>query len=148
MVEPRPAAEPDTDALRAAHAEIASATRRMEREAERARDQARADVVAGLFPVLDGLDRSIAAAKLTPDQALLVGISLVRDQFEEALSRCGLERIVSVGQPFDPKQHDAVAVVAVDDAELDGKVVDEAERGYRHAGKVIRAPKVRVGRRR
>ena len=146
--EPKPALEPDATALSTARDELVSATRRMERETERAREQARADVISGLFPVLDSLDRSLAAAGRTPEQPLRDGIFLVRDQFEEALTRCGLERIVSVGQPFDPRQHEALAVVAVDDAELDGKVVDEVERGYRHAGRIIRAPKVRVGRRR
>jgi molecular chaperone GrpE len=143
-----PPAPPTDDAvvLQSALEDLASAKRRVESGAESARDAARAEVVAGLFPVLDNLDRSIASATRTSDRALLDGVGVVRDEFERALTRCGLERIESVGRPFDPREHDALAVVEVTDPERDGTVFDEIERGYRMAGKVLRAPKVRVAR--
>jgi molecular chaperone GrpE len=132
--------------LQSALDDLAGARRRVERDAERAREEAQADVVKGLLPVLDSLDRSIAAAGSSSDEALFRGVLMVRDQFEQAMARCGLERIDAVGKPFDPKEHEALAVVDVDRPELWGTVIDELERGYRLGGKLLRAPKVRVAR--
>ena len=144
---PAPPPEPvDKAQLREALADLEAAKARVERDAERARDDAKASVVESMLPILDNLDRSIAAAEDSPDRALLEGIKLVRTQFEEALTRYGLERIGGAGTPFDPSVHEAVGVVEVDDPQKDGAVVDEWQRGYRFAGRVVRAPKVRVGR--
>jgi molecular chaperone GrpE (heat shock protein) len=150
--EPSAGAEPEQTrraeaALGAALEDLAATKRRLEREAVRARDDARAEVIAGLLPVLDSLDRSIACASGSAStDPLADGILLVRAQFELALARCGLERVESVGRPFDPAQHDAVAMVDVEQQDRAGFVVDELERGYRLAGRTVRAAKVRVAR--
>jgi molecular chaperone GrpE len=136
----------DTSQLRQAMDELTAARRRVERDAERSRDQVRAEVIDEMLPVLDDLDRSIAAGATTPDPALLEGIKLVRSQFDSRLARLGLERIDCVGQPFDPNLHEAIAVVDVADPAQRGVVVDEVQRGYRMGDKVVRAPRVRVGR--
>jgi len=146
-----PQAAPPTDAtdkaqVRRALDELESAKRRVQREAQRVQEQTRAGVLDAMLPILDNLDRSIGAGQGTSDPALLEGVKLVRAQFEEALGRYGLERIDSVGRRFDPGVHDAIAVVEVDDPSLDGTVVDEWQRGYRLGERIVRAPKVRVGR--
>jgi molecular chaperone GrpE (heat shock protein) len=144
---PPPAPEPvDKAQLRQALADLEGAKARVERDAERAREEAKASVVLGMLPILDNLDRSIAAADSSPDRALLEGIQLVRSQFEDALARYGLERIETAGAPFDPSVHEAVGMVEVVDPTEDGTVIDEWQRGYRFGGRVVRAPKVRVGR--
>jgi molecular chaperone GrpE len=77
--------------------------------------------------------------------ALLEGFELVRTRLERVLEGYGLERIASVGERFDPAVHEAIALVQVDDAQLQGAVVDEIERGYRASDRVLRAARVRVG---
>lgn len=123
----------------------------MEREQQRTLEETRAQVAAEMLPVLDNLDRSIAAAGNAPEAgdaaALLEGIRLVRSQFEDALGRVGLTRIETEGQRFDPAVHDAIGLVDVDDEARDGVVVDEWQRGYRLGERVIRPAKVRVGKR-
>jgi molecular chaperone GrpE len=113
------------------------------REGERAKQATQAELVAKLFPVLDGLDRSIASA-LEPN-GLVEGIKVVRAQLAQVLLDFGVERIDSVGQPFDPKQHDAVDVVAVEMPSHHNRVMQEWEAGYRYAGRVLRPARVRVG---
>jgi molecular chaperone GrpE (heat shock protein) len=146
---PRPIVEKH-EALRAALEDIEGQKRRFERERERVLEDTRAQVIEQMLPVLDNLDRSIAASEASAsnpgDPGLLEGIRLVRAQFEEALARTGLQRIESVGHPFDPSVHEAVGVLEVDNPELAGMVMDEWQRGYRLGDRVMRAPKVRVGR--
>ncbi len=139
-------------ALRRATEELEAQKRRMDREQQRTLEETRAQVAGEMLPVLDNLDRSIAAATSTGAEAqaegpLLEGIRLVRAQFEEALGRVGLTRIESEGHRFDPAIHDAVGLVEVDDATRDGTVVDEWQRGYRLGERVIRPAKVRVAKR-
>jgi molecular chaperone GrpE len=130
------------DALR----DLAAAKQRVERDAQSVNDETRTKLVADLFPVLDSLDRSIAAG--STDSALIEGVKLVRAQLEQVLRGYGLERVQSRGERFDPERHDAVDVVWVDDPSQHDVVMEEWEAGYRLRNKVLRAAKVRVGKHR
>jgi len=124
--------------------ELEAARWRVERDARRAKEETQAQLVAKLLPLVDSLDRAVAAE---PEQnALSEGIVLVRAQLEQILAEYGLERIESVGQPFDPTLHEAVDVVRVDRESEDGTVVREWDAGYRFGGRVLRAAKVTVGK--
>jgi len=125
--------------------ELRAAVLRTERERERVLAETRATVVREMLPVLDNLDRSLSGAVGSSDRALVEGVRLVRTQFEDALARLGLERIESLGRPFDPLLFDAVAVVDVDDPALVGTVTDEWQRGYKLGDTIVCRPKVRVG---
>jgi molecular chaperone GrpE len=129
---------------RQAARELEAAKARVVRDAERARQETRTELVSKLFPVLDGLDRSLASE--SGAHGFVEGVKLVREELERVLSDFGVERIDAVGQPFDPQQHEAVDVVAVDTSAEHHRVVEEWEAGYRHAGRVLRPAKVRVGR--
>jgi molecular chaperone GrpE len=103
--------------------------------------------VGELLPSLDDLDRAIAAAQADASvkPALVEGFALVRGRLERVLEGYGLERIDAVGAPFDPKVHEAVALVRVDDPTRSGVVVDEVERGYWAGDRVLRPARVLVG---
>lgn len=132
------------DEVKLALAELESVKRRVERDAARAEESTRGRLVTELLPVLDNLDRTIEVG--SADEALLSGVKLVRAQLEGVLVGYGLERIVALGAPFDPAQHEAVAVARVDDREKDGVVTDELSRGYRLGGRVLVPARVRVGK--
>jgi molecular chaperone GrpE (heat shock protein) len=143
-VAPEEPAKSEQERWRNALRELEAAKRRVEREGERAKEEARAELVAKLFPVLDSLDRSIASG--SEPSGLVEGVKLVREQLVQVLSDFGVERIDSVGQPFDPQEHEAVDVVVVDTPSQHNRVAEEWEAGYRYAGRVLRPAKVRVGR--
>jgi molecular chaperone GrpE len=132
---------PDVDA------ELQASRARLTREAAREREADKLRLVGEILPVLDDLDRSVAAARraggVTP--SLLEGFELVRTRLERVLEGYGLERIVATGARFDPAVHEAIALVPVEDPERVGVVVDEIERGYRAGDRVLRAARVRVG---
>src|SRR5687768_4469437 len=118
----------DVETLRNALADLEDAKHRVRRDADRQVVLLKADVLQALVPVLDNLARSIDAAETTRQvDPLLDGVKLVEAQLLRVLGDFGLERVSSVGQRFDPKLHDAVAVVPVADPQLDGVVVAEVE---------------------
>ena len=103
--------------------------------------------VEKLLPVLDNLDRAIAAAESNDDkEALLEGIKMVRKQFCEALSGIGVSEIEAVGKEFDPDKHNAVMM---EDSDLPSNtVIEEFAKGYAYNRddnvKVIRHSMVKV----
>lgn len=127
-------------------ADLAAARQRVERDAQRVLDETRAKLVEQLIPALDNLDRSIGAVRQSTDQALLDGIRMVRDQFEQVLADYGVEVIHAEGAPFDPSIHDALSIAYVDDPAEEGQVVGVEQRGYRMNGRLLRAARVRVGK--
>jgi molecular chaperone GrpE len=141
---PPPSSDEARAQLRRALDDVEASKRRIERDAARAEESLRGRLVTDLLPVLDNLDRTIDAG--SSDEALLSGVKLVRAQLESVLATYGLERIVAVGAPFDPAEHEAVAVAAVTSAAEDGVITDELSRGYRLGGRVIVPARVRVGK--
>src|SRR5215813_5969062 len=142
---PSPAVDPEV--LRSALAELEEAKRRVRRDADKQIELMRAEVLESLLPVLDNLERSMAAAADGGTVAgLLGGVRLVHSQFLAALAPFGLSRRSSVGERFDPRVHDAVAVIPVADVREDGIVVSELEPAYVVGDRVVRPAKVQVGR--
>ncbi len=137
---PQPAHVPDPkQELRRAAAELDAARARVERDAARELADSRAKLIVELLPVLDNLDRAIAGSD---DQ----GVRLVRTQLEGVLRGYGLERFEAVGERFDPRCHDAIAVTDVADPARDGVVVEQWQPGYRLGDRLMRPARVQVGR--
>jgi molecular chaperone GrpE len=149
LVAPRPPAASlpaDRDSLPDALDELEAARGRVERDADRGPDDDRRRLVSELLPVVDNLDRSITAARAHGNDDLVAGLDLVKAQFLGVLTGFGVARIDSVGRRFDPQEHDAVAVVDVNEPERDGIVLEEWQPGYRLGDRVLRAARVRVGK--
>jgi len=123
---------------------------RLERNARREIEETRGKLVRELLPVLDNLDRTIQTAHAGRsghcDPAMLEGVRMVRQQLEGVLRGYGVERIEALGQRFDPATHDAIGMVPVADPQRHGVVVQQAEPGYRFAGRLLRPAKVSVGK--
>ena len=158
---PAPAETPDPEAaLAAARQEVdrlQDRLLRLQAEFENSRkraDRQRADfhrlaiegVALDLLPVMDNLERALAAARIAEGtSALIEGVELTLKLFRAALERVGVVALESLGHPFDPARHEAVAQVDVADGE-DQTVVDEVQPGYLIQGRVLRPAMVKVSR--
>jgi molecular chaperone GrpE len=98
-------------------------------------------LVKDLLPVLDNLDRALAAA--TPGDTLVEGVTLVRAAFEQALARHGVKGFTALGQPFDPARHEALMQVPSAEA-APGTVVLEHARGFTLHERLVRPAMVGV----
>ena len=97
-----------------------------------------------LPPVFENLERVCCAVE-DEESNLYKGIMMVTKQFYKALENLGLESIETEGD-FDPSVHEAVSMEPVDDESRDGCIIGTLRKGYRLAGRIIRAPQVRVGK--
>jgi molecular chaperone GrpE len=97
------------DLLQRTRADFENYQKRVQRDLAEERRYAQKPLAADLLPVLDNLDRAVAAAKQAGEKGPLVqGVALVQSQFLDLLKRHGVTRIEAQGQPFDPRLHDAV----------------------------------------
>ncbi len=121
------------DALQRLKAEFANARRRADEQASAQRQQAAADLVGRLLPVLD-----------SAQAALQQGVEEVRPLNEallEVLTSQGLSELDPVGDPFDPEIHEAVLF---ESGEGDQVVIETMRLGYRWNDRVLRAAMVKV----
>jgi molecular chaperone GrpE len=93
-------------------AEEANFRKRMARDKEDGQRFAVAALLGDIIPVLDDFDRAVASAETARDYAVLHdGIVLIRRQLGQILeNKYGLRRFESLGKPFDPNAHEAVAM--------------------------------------
>ena len=75
----------------------------------------KAEVLRGVVPVLDDLERALEAAGLDPEgdsaDGLAHGVLLVFRSLREALTRNGVEAVDPKGEAFDPKLHEALSTL-------------------------------------
>jgi molecular chaperone GrpE len=102
-----------------------------------------------MLPVLDNFNRALESAsasadeKVSDSQHFFNGIVLVNQQLNEVLADMGVSQITSVGEPFDPHFHEAVATEETDKIPPH-TITAELLRGYRIGDKVIRPSMVKV----
>lgn len=118
-------------------------TRRDIAEAER---RVQENLLQVLVQPFDNLERAAQHAESAQDvKALAEGLKMVLRQFEDALSTVGIQRIASLGKPFDPSEHEAVQHVQTDEVPP-GAVAQELRAGYRWQDRLIRPALVVVAR--
>ena len=125
-------------------AEFDNARKRAAREREDYARFANESLLRELLPVLDNFDRALQAAKGDPGSAAVTaGIELIQRELLRVLEKFGAVPFQSVGQPFDPERHEAVARVPTTD-QPEMTVVAETARGYLLNGRVLRPAMVTV----
>jgi molecular chaperone GrpE len=131
-----------TDRLARLQAEFENARKRTAREQQEFRDYAMADTIRSLLPVLDSLERALAAG---PGTDVRSGVELIHRQLLDALQKSGLRPIPAVGEQFDPRLHEAIEAVETSNVP-DHQVVEELQPGYKLKDRLLRPAMVRVAR--
>lgn len=132
-----------TEALQRERADVINVRRRHEEQIAGLKDTVKANVVRDLLPVIDNFERALKhIPKDLEGNDFIKGIEGVVKQFEKTLTNLGVERIKTVGEPFDPKFHEAVSM---DEGDGTTEVVsEELQAGYTLGDEVIRHAMVRV----
>lgn len=132
-----------SDRLMRTAAEFDNFKKRSAKEKDELYGNAVCDTAAKLLPVLDNLERAVASAEENSDiAAMLEGLSMIKKQFEDALSQIGIAPIPSVGEKFDPELHNAV--MTEDSDKEENTVLEEFMKGYSYKNKIVRHSMVKV----
>lgn len=144
--QPQPESIDFKDKFLRAQAEIANVTRRLNEERSLAVRNANATFARELLGVLDNFERLMASAADRPaNDPVVQGAKLIFDSLLKVLRNHGVEPIETVGQPFDPRLHEAI-LHQPSDVVPEGHVVAEMTRGYKMNDRVLRAAVVAVAR--
>jgi len=149
--DPLEAAQSERDDLMARlqrlSADYVNYQKRARRDLEQARLFANEDLIKALLPVIDDMERTLAAARENhgEDDPLFTGMQLVHDKALETLGRFGVTVIEAEGKAFDPERHVALMQQPTDDCEAN-TVLQEVQSGYELRGRAIRPASVVVSK--
>jgi molecular chaperone GrpE len=125
-----------------AQADFINYKRRTEQERQDFNSFANANLLCGILPVLDDLERAL---KAVPEEFAgddwVEGVRLVERKFKTILEGQGVKPICALGEPFDPKLHEALR----HDKGKEGIVIAELQKGYTLNDKLLRPARVMVG---
>ena len=105
------------------------------------------EVMISLLPVLDDFDRASIEIEKDKDNEILKGIVLIKNKLIDSLKSKGLSLIeINKGDEFNADHHEAVTQIDSPEKNMKGKIIDIIEKGYKLGEKVIRYPKVVIGK--
>lgn len=123
--------------LQRVQAEYANYRKRVERDRIAVREQALANVLSELLPVLDNIDRAREHGELSG------GFKSVAESLEAVAVKLGLVRYGDPGEPFDPKIHEALMHSLSADVK-EPTCVQILQPGYKVADRILRPARVAV----
>jgi molecular chaperone GrpE len=132
-------------ALQRERAEFLNFKRRTAEERERDLGLAGEGLIRKVLAIADDFDRAIEnrPAELGGD-AWADGVAAIDRKLRALLESEGVRPIeAAAGQPFDPREHEAIANVP-GTGRRDGEIVEEVQRGYRLRDRVLRPSLVAV----
>ena len=137
------------DRLLRLQAEFDNYRKRIERERRELGEHFAAELLTDFLPVLDDVERALAAAQASPEPVLAShrqGLELIQKQFLDLLKRRQVAPIDALGNDFDPNLHQAVSQEVSRD-HREGEVIEDMQRGYRVGERLLRPSMVKVATR-
>jgi molecular chaperone GrpE len=124
-------------------AEFDNYRRRTNEERAFMEEAGKREILLALLDVMDDFDRALLHLPQASD-AIVEGLQLIRQRFNDVLPSHGVTAFDSEGQPFDPMIHEAISVIDADDGGESGTVYAEERRGYLINGELLRPARVIV----
>lgn len=124
---------------------------RAERERRETFQSQMGNLATFLLPALDNFNRAIDSAERLQEtksagfESFFDGVVIVNHQIYDILAKMGIETIPTVGDPFDPHFHEAVATEERTDMP-DGYICEELLRGFRIGDRIVRHSMVKVAK--
>jgi len=105
------------------------------------------NIILEIIPTLDNFEQAMKNKEVweSVDENWRKGIEMIHFQLVDMLKRNGVTEIESLGENFDPKIHESIETIKVDDEENNDKILEVTQKGYRMGDKIIRHPNVKVG---
>lgn len=105
------------------------------------------EVMISLLPILDDFDRASVEIEKDLENEILKGVLLIKNKLFDSLKSKGLSLVdVKKGDEFNADDHEAVTQIPAPSKDMVGKIIDIIEKGYKLGEKVIRYPKVVIGK--
>jgi molecular chaperone GrpE len=130
-----------TDLLQHLQAEFENYKKRTEKDFERCRSYANAELIAKLLPIIDSFEFALKHSGDT--KHFVIGVKLIHNELMKVLEKEGLKPVECVGKPLDPYKHE---VLLQEPSDKVGIVLEELQKGYTFNDRVIRCAKVKLAK--
>ncbi len=135
------------DRLKHLQADFENYQKRVARQQEEFAHLVENQLLLKILPIYDSFELAFRAFRKNNDkESFIEGMERIFAQFHEFLKAQDVHPIEALGRPFDPALHEALLSVEAD--EKPNLVLEEFERGYLRAGRLLRPSRVKVSRRR
>ncbi|MFL2593025.1 MAG: nucleotide exchange factor GrpE [Flavobacteriaceae bacterium] len=139
--------EEEKDKFLRLFAEFENYKRRTAKERIELFSTASEEVMISLLPILDDFDRASVEIEKDLENETLKGVLLIKNKLIDSLKSKGLSLVdVKKGDEFNADDHEAVTQIPAPSKDMVGKIIDIIEKGYKLGEKVIRYPKVVIGK--
>jgi len=140
----RQEAKANLEGWQRARAEFMNYKKRVERELSQAHERAALDTLGDVLPIADDFDRALEnIPEDLADHPWVKGTALILKKFDKLMEKHAVEVIDPVGEPFDPRLHEAVGMGPSDEYDS-GIVMETLQKGYISGETVLRPALVRV----
>jgi len=139
-------AEENYDKFLRVYAEFENYKKRMEKEKSEFIKYANEGMIKDILVVVDNLERAIEQTK-NHDQSegVALGVEMILKQLKDILDKYGVKEMRAMGEPFDPRLHEAVIHEVADEYE-ENMVISELQKGYILKDRLIRPAMVKVSK--
>ena len=128
------------------HADFDNFKKRSRKEHLDTIDNANAQLLCDLLPILDDFERAIANNENADNiESVKEGFKLIHAKTLSLLASKGLKVMEAKGEKFDSDLHEAIANIPAPSDDEKGKVIEDIRKGYYLNEKVIRFAQVLVG---
>ncbi|MEK7501564.1 MAG: nucleotide exchange factor GrpE [Patescibacteria group bacterium] len=130
-----------------AKADLINARKRDEAERGEFAKFANERLIEELIPVLGSFDMAIGNKEVweKADKNWRTGVEYIYTQLLKVLTDFGVKEINPLNEKFDHNLHEAASYESVADEKQDQIILSIIQKGYSLNGKIIKAPKVKVG---
>ena len=119
-------------------AEMENLRKRTQRDKEDLAKYANESILREILPVIDNLERAVEHAEQAEnDDGLFEGVQMTLTQFNQLLSKFGVEPVDAVGQLFDPAYHQAMGQMESAEHPVN-TVVQQMQKGYELNKRLLR----------
>ncbi|KAF3337696.1 grpE protein [Carex littledalei] len=127
------------------NADFQNFRKQIEKDQSRLSSDIQLDVVQSLLPIVDSFEKIKEELVLETEKEMNIGTSYqgIYKQFVETLRSLGVSIVETVGKPFDPAVHEAVAREKSDKFKV-GIVSAEVQRGFLLKDRLLRPASVKV----
>lgn len=131
-----------------AKADFINYKKRAEESKKELSQYAAGNIISEIIPIIDNFEQAFKNKEVweSVDKNWRTGIEMIYSQLKDVLKNNNVEEIECLGKEFDPKIHESVEMVEVDDKKDNDKIIEVIQKGYKMGDKIIRPPNVKVGK--
>ncbi len=126
------------------YADLENFRKRVSKEKEELLKFGNEKLLKEILFIKDNLDRALNHKDDADPKSLIEGLELIHREFDKLMGQVNVEEVETIGKPFDPEKHEALA--EEESQQAPGTILAEYQKGYIYHGRLLRPARVVVAK--